>query len=74
MPVVGKSQNRRFDGSQESGALYGMNFSNINIMEHSAVMDSHIPLVVFYPATIEGDQIMFLGKQPASKYRCIVIK
>ena len=30
--------------------------------------------VVFYPATIEGDQIMFLGKQPASKYRCIVIK
>lgn len=51
-----------------------MNFSNINIMEHSAVMDSHIPLVVFYPATIEGDQIMFLGKQPASKYRCIVIK
>ena len=57
-----------------TGALYGMNFSNINIMEHSAVMDSHIPLVVFYPATIEGDQIMFLGKQPASKYRCIVIK
>ena len=37
-------------------------------------MDSHIQLVVFYPATIEGDQIMFLGKQPASKYRCIVIK
>lgn len=57
-----------------TGALYGMNFSTINIMEHSVVMASHIPLLVFYPATIEGHQIMFLGKQPASKYRCIVIK
>ena len=57
-----------------TGAIYGMNFSNINIMEHPVVMESRIPLVVFYPATIEGDQILFLGKQPASKYRCIVIK
>jgi len=57
-----------------TGAIYGMNFSNINIMEHPVVMDSRIPLVVFYPATIEGEQILFLGKQPASKYRCIVIK
>lgn len=57
-----------------TGALYGMNFSNINIMEHQVVMASRIPLVVFYPATIEGEQIMFLGKQPASKYRCIVIR
>ncbi len=57
-----------------TGVLYGMNFSNINIMEHPMVMASRIPLVVFYPATVEDDQIMFLGKQPASKYRCIVIK
>ena len=57
-----------------TGVLYGMNFSNINIMEHSLVMASRIPLVVYYPATIEGEQIMFLGKQPASKYRCIVIR
>ncbi len=57
-----------------TGVLYGMNFSNINIMEHQVVMKSRIPLVVFYPATIEGEQIRFLGKQPASKYRCIVIR
>ncbi len=57
-----------------TGTLYGMNFSNINIMEHPVVMESRVPLVVFYPATIEGEQILFLGKQPASKYRCIVIK
>ncbi len=57
-----------------TGTLYGMNFSNINIMEHPLVLASRIPLVVFYPATVEDDQIMFLGKQPASKYRCIVIK
>ena len=57
-----------------TGALYGMNFSNINIMEHLVVLNSHIPLVVFYPATLDGNQILFLGKQPASDYRCMVIK
>lgn len=57
-----------------TGILFGMNFSNINIMEHPAVIASQIPLVVFYPATVDKDNIKFLGRQSASKYRCIVIK
>jgi len=57
-----------------TGALYGMNFSNINIMEHPIVIGASVPLMVFYPATIDKDNINFLDKQIASKYRCIVIK
>ena len=52
-----------------------MGFSNINIMEHQIVMRAQLPLIVFYPAIIvDKDTIKFLGKQIASKYRCIVIK
>lgn len=57
-----------------TGTIYGMGFSNIHIMEQEDVMKSSIPLVVFYPATIDNDKIMFLGKQVASHYRCVVIK
>lgn len=57
-----------------TGTIYGMGFSNIHIMEQEDVMKSSIPLVMFYPATIENDKIMFLGKQMASHYRCVVIK
>lgn len=57
-----------------TGTIYGMGFSNVNIMEQPFVMKSPIPLVVFYPATIQNDKIMFLDKQVASHYRCVVIK
>lgn len=56
------------------GTIYGMGFSNINIMEHKMVMESKLPLIVFYPAEVDKDNIKFLGRQIASKYRCIVIK
>ena len=57
-----------------TGTIYGMGFTNNNIMEEKIVLSSKIPIVVFYPATVEGDSILFLGKQNASKYRCVVIK
>ena len=57
-----------------TGTIYGLGFSNNNIMEEKVVLNSKIPLVVFYPATVENGTIMFLGKQNASKYRCIVIQ
>lgn len=57
-----------------TGAIYGMGFSNINIMEHRSVMSAQLPLITFYPAVVDKDNINFLGKQIASKYRCIVIK
>lgn len=57
-----------------TGVIYGMGFSNIHIMEQEVVMHSSTPLVVFYPATIDQDKILFLNHQVASQYRCVVVK
>ncbi len=57
-----------------TGALFDLDISNIHIMEDKRVLKAQRHLVVFYPATVEGEKIMFLGKVPASRYRCIVIK
>ena len=57
-----------------TGTLYDLDINNIHIMEDSRVLQAKHQLVVFYPATVEGEKIMFLGKVPASRYRCIVIK
>lgn len=57
-----------------TGALYGTNFGNINLMEHPVVMKSPIPFVVFYPGMDEQGNILFLNKQIASKYRCLIIR
>lgn len=56
-----------------SGALYGSGIDNIHLMEHEMVMKSKLPLIVLYPATEEGDKLMFLNSRPASKYRCMII-
>jgi len=58
----------------KTGSLYGTGIHNIHIMEHDIVMKATLPLIILYPATIESDRIMFLGKQPASKYRCMIIQ
>lgn len=59
-----------------TSAMANKGFSNINIMDHEAIMRAPQPLVYFYPSTTEGDNIYFLGDRnhPASKYRCRVIK
>jgi len=56
-----------------SGSLYGTGIHNIHIMENEIVMNGQLPLLILYPATIESERIMFLGKQSASKYRCMII-
>lgn len=56
-----------------TGVIYKMGFSNQNIMEDPDVMKFQKPLVFFYPAVIRNETIYFLDKQPASKYRCVVI-
>ncbi len=56
-----------------TGTFYGMGFSNINIMDHEVVLKSKMPVVTFYPAIVEKGNVMFLGKQVASRYRCVVI-
>ena len=57
-----------------TGALYGTGIHNIHIMENEIVMKAALPLIILYPATIEPDRILFLGKKPASKYRCMIIQ
>lgn len=56
-----------------TGALYGSGIDNIHLMEHEVVMKSNIPLIILYPATKDGDKLLFLSKRPASKYRCMII-
>ncbi|HHU96165.1 MAG: hypothetical protein QM293_08850 [Bacteroidota bacterium] len=56
-----------------TGALYGSGIENIHIMEHEVVMKSSLPLIVLYPATYDGENLLFLSKRPASKYRCHII-
>ena len=56
-----------------TGVLFGTGIENLNIMEHPAVMNHQEPLIIFYPAKIQGDNLLFLNFKPASKYRCTVI-
>jgi hypothetical protein len=56
-----------------SGALYGSGIDNIHLMENELVMKSKLPLIILYPATQEGDKLMFLNSRPASKYRCMIV-
>jgi len=57
-----------------TGVLYGTGIENVNIMEHSTVMELSHTLVFFYPSKIENDNLLFLNFKPASKYRCTLIK
>lgn len=56
-----------------TGALYGSDIDNIHIMENELIMKATLPLIILYPAIKEKDNLMFLGKRPASKYRCMII-
>ncbi len=57
-----------------TGVLYGTGVENVNIMEHKTVMALSHPLIIFYPAKYENDNLYFLNFKPASKYRCTVIE
>jgi hypothetical protein len=56
-----------------NGALFGSGIDNIHLMENELVMKSKLPLIILYPATQDGDQLMFLNSRPASKYRCMIV-
>ncbi|ABI68303.1 hypothetical protein [Syntrophomonas wolfei] len=57
-----------------TGTLYGSGIGSIHIVENDLVMRAKSPLIILYPATWVQDMLMFLGKRPASKYRCMVLK
>lgn len=56
-----------------SGALYGSGIDNIHLMENELVMKAKSPLIILYPATQEGEKLIFLNSRPASKYRCMIV-
>ena len=58
----------------KTGILYGTGIENINITDNSTVMNLKLPLVIFYPGVMNGENHHFLNAKEASKYRCTVIK
>ena len=56
-----------------SGALYGTGIDNIHIMENELIMKASLPLIILYPATRDGENLLFLSKRPASRYRCMIV-
>lgn len=56
-----------------NGAIYGSGIDNIHLMESELVMNATKPLIILYPATQDGEQLMFLNSRPASKYRCLIV-
>jgi hypothetical protein len=57
-----------------TGALYGSSIDNIHLMENELVMKAKNPLIILYPASQDGEQLMFLNSRPSSKYRCMIVK
>ena len=56
-----------------TGALYGTGISNHEIMDDKIVRELNLPLVIFYPATITNEQLMFLNCKSSPGYRAQVI-
>lgn len=67
-------QNNKVPILIRTGCLFGTGIENVNIMEDEGVINLPQPLVIFYPAKIEDDNIYFLNFKPASKYRCALVK
>jgi len=57
-----------------TGALYGTGIESIHIMEHPTIMNLPCPVVIFYPAKVEDENLFFLNFKPSSRYRCTLIK
>ena len=56
-----------------TGCLFGTGIGNVNIMEDERILSLTKPIVVFYPAKIENEELYFLNFYKASKYRCRII-
>jgi len=57
-----------------TGVLHGTGIVNQHIMEDKVVLNLKQPLVFFYPAKHENNEMVFLNFKPASKYRCKLVK
>ena len=56
-----------------TGCLYGTGIENVNIMEHKTISSLSSPLIIFYPARTDDENVYFLNFKNASKYRCTLV-
>lgn len=71
--IAGSLQANKIPVLINCGTLYGSGIDSIHIMENELIMKALLPVIILYPATREKDQLMFLSKRPASKYRCMIV-
>ena len=65
--------NDKFAVLIRTGCLFGTGIENSQIMENKLILNSNIPLIIFYPGQIDHGELKFLNCKSASKYRCIQI-
>ena len=68
------SDNNKTPFIVRTGVLFGTGIVNQHIMDDSVVLSLKQPVVFFYPAKYENDELLFLNFKPASKYRCKLVK
>ena len=67
------SKNNKIPFIIRTGALHGTDIVNQHIMDDNSVLCLEQPVVFFYPAKLEENELLFLNFKPASKYRCKLI-
>jgi hypothetical protein len=66
-------QNLKIPVLIRTGALFGTSIGNAVIIDSELVKSLSLPLVILYPGKYEGEKLMFLNFQQASKYRSVII-
>lgn len=56
-----------------TGILFGTGIDNHMIMEDKKIRELKQPLIIMYPALLDGEDLKFLGFKLSSKYRSLVI-
>jgi hypothetical protein len=72
--IKAASENNQIPFIIRTGVLYATGIVNQHIMENSDVLSLSHPIVFFYPAEFNNDELLFLNCKPASKYRCKLVK
>jgi hypothetical protein len=67
------SKNNKLPFIVRTGILFGTGIVNQHIMDDSSVLSLEQPVVFFYPAKLEDNELLFLNFKPASKYRCKLV-
>ncbi len=72
--IKAASGNNKIPFIVRTGALHGTGIFNQHIMDDSSVLSLDQPVVFFYPAKLEENDLLFLNFKSASKYRCKLVK